>query len=78
MAKEKDFLTVMEFADKLRVHPHTVRQAIKDGRIQAMKVGIGKRSQYRISNVELGRILEVDMMKIIERIVDEKMEKKNV
>lgn len=77
MNNENEFMTVMEFANKMRIHPNTVRKAIKDGRIQAVKVGAGNRSQYRISSTELGRIQEMDMMQIIERIVEEKMEKRN-
>ena len=77
MTKEESFYTVMEFADKVRIHPQTVRTAIKKGRIQAFRVGAGPRSDYRIPNTEVARICELDMSKIIERMIDEKMEKKN-
>jgi excisionase family DNA binding protein len=71
------FLTIKEFAEKLRVHPNTIRKAIKNGKINAFQTGTGKKSSYRISETELGRIVEFDMTKIIERIVEEKMEKRN-
>lgn len=77
MSTEPDFYTILEFADKLRVHPHTVRRAIHQGRIQAVKVGIGKRSSYRIPNTEVQRMCELDMTQLIERIVEEKLEKKS-
>lgn len=52
----ENFLTVDEASKILKVHPHTIRSAIKSGRIQAFRPGIGKRSPYRISEAEIGRI----------------------
>lgn len=74
---EKEFYTVPEFASKVRVHANTVRKGIHAGRIQAFKTGIGKKSAYRIPNTEITRICELDMTRLIERIVEEKMERKN-
>jgi excisionase family DNA binding protein len=75
---EKEFYTVMEFSNKLRIHPNTVRTAIKQGRIQAFRVGIGSRSDYRIPNTEINRISEMDMLSLIKKIVENELEKKNV
>ena len=47
MNQESDFYTIIEFANKLRVHPHTIRRAIHQGRIQAIKIGIGKRGRMQ-------------------------------
>lgn len=69
----QEFFTVTEFANKLRIHENTVRKAIKNGRIQAFKVGDGSRSSYRIPNTEVQRLCELDMSKLIQKIVDEKM-----
>lgn len=74
MEQESEFLTIMEFANKLRVHPNTVRNCIRTGRIQSTRTGIGKRAQYRIPKTELGRLCEFDMTKLIEKIIEEKIE----
>ena len=73
MNDEKEFYTIMEFADKLRIHPNTVRNAIKKGRIQAFRIGVGSRSDYRIAATEINRICEMDMMKLIEKMIEDKI-----
>lgn len=77
MTEPKEFYTLMEFAEKVRIHPSTVRRAIKQGRIQAFRVGIGSRSSFRIPVTEVSRICEMDMMQLIEKIVEDKLEKRN-
>lgn len=62
-------LTVKEFAKRIRVHPNTVRNGIRCGRIQAFKVGQGKRAAYRIFSSELQRIAAFDSIEIIENII---------
>lgn len=69
---ENDFLTIKEFADKIKVHHHTVRRAIKSGRICAFKVGAGKRSTYRIAKTEINRIALLDMEEMIEKIIEKR------
>jgi len=59
---EKPFYSVAEFAEKLRVHPNTVRNAIHSGRISAFRVGSGKRSMYRIPGSEIERMMAFDLM----------------
>ena len=79
MSEVQNFLTLMEFANRVRVHPNTIRRAIQGGRIQAVRIGIGPRAQYRIPDTELNRLCEMDMTKLIEKIIEEKLEeKKNV
>ena len=77
MSEPEKFYNVQEFSDLVRVHPNTVRKCIKDGRIQAFRIGVGSRSCFRIPHSEISRISELDMTKLIEKIVEEKMEKKN-
>lgn len=50
------YLTVEEFAEKIKMCTHTVRRAIKSGKIYATRFGIGKKSPYRIAETELERI----------------------
>ncbi|HEY5236090.1 MAG TPA: excisionase family DNA-binding protein [Rhabdochlamydiaceae bacterium] len=76
MLEKKEFYTVMEFAEKLRVHPNTIRKGLKSGRIQAVRTGSGKGAYYRIPDTEVQRLCEMDMTKLIENIVDRKFEEK--
>ena len=49
----KVYFSVKEFAAKLDVHPNTIRNAIKSGKIVAVKLSDGKSSRYRIPYSEL-------------------------
>lgn len=69
------FLTVKEFASKLRIHPSTVRRAIQDGRIHAFRVGKGKKSTFRILESELERMIAFDLTILIENKAKEINEK---
>ncbi len=69
---EGQFFTVYEVADKLRVCPHTIRKAIKKGRIHACRPGIGIKAPYRIHESELVRILMVDFPTILKERNEEK------
>jgi excisionase family DNA binding protein len=51
-----NFLTVEEFAKKLKLHPASVRRAIKAGTIFAMRPSPGKKAPYRIAESELERL----------------------
>lgn len=51
-----EFLTVQEFADKVRMCRHTIFKSIKAGKIYAMRVGVGKKSPYRIPETEIERL----------------------
>ena len=69
-----EFFTIEEFAKILKVHPNTIRNGIKCGRIQAFKVGRGHKSTYRIFKREIERMAEADMTKVINRLIEEKLE----
>jgi excisionase family DNA binding protein len=56
-----NFLSVEEFAEKIKMCPHTVRKAIHEGKIYAIRPGIGKRSPYRIAESELERLQIISM-----------------
>lgn len=51
-----NFLTVEEFAKKIKMHPGSVRRAIKQGRIYASRPSMGKKGPYRIAESELERL----------------------
>lgn len=50
------FLTVEEFAKRIKMHPVSVRRAIKQGKIYASRPSCGKRAPYRICESELERL----------------------
>lgn len=58
LPKEHDmnFLTIEEFAARIKMHPGSVRRSIKEGKIFATRPGVGKRSPWRISESELERL----------------------
>ena len=56
MRGNMNFLTLEEFSQRLKLHPATVRKAIRSGRIFASRPGLGKKSPYRIPESELERL----------------------
>ena len=56
MTNKEKFLQVFEFANIMNVSSATVLRAIRKGRINAFRVGPGKRSPYRIPYTEIERI----------------------
>jgi excisionase family DNA binding protein len=56
----KDIYTIPEVAQRWRCHRHTVTAAIRDGRLQAFKVG---ERTYRIRGAEVARYEREHMMK---------------
>ncbi len=67
------FYSIKEFAQKLGVHPNTIRRSIKNGRINAFKIGAGKKSIYRISHSEINRVALFDLEEMIEKIIEKRM-----
>lgn len=71
---EKEFLSIDEFAKLLSLHPNTIRKSIKTGRINAFRIGSGKKAAWRIAKSEINRIAEMDMSITIERIILQRLE----
>lgn len=70
----KNYYSVIEMAQELSVHPNTVINAIKSGRLAAFKIGLGKNSAFRIPISELYRICEMDSLKRINENKDKNKE----
>lgn len=51
-----NFLTVEEFAKRIKMHANSVRRSIREGRIFASRPSMGKRGPYRIAESELERL----------------------
>jgi hypothetical protein len=77
MTIPEEFLTIIEFAKKVHLHPNSVRRLIIRGRIQAINMGTEKKKFYRISVSEIGRIARFDLRDMLKKIRDEDLNSKN-
>ena len=71
--EKKDFLTIREFAKEISVHHNTIRKMIKNGRINGIRLSAGPGSGYRIARSEINRLGLIDMQKIVDKMVEEKL-----
>ena len=69
-----DFVSIKEFAALLGVHPDTIRRSIRRGRINAIRVGGGKRSVYRIPKTETNRMAVCDLEYLISKEVEKRLQ----
>ena len=76
--EDKDFYTINEFAEKLSVHPNSVRKAVKSGRISAVRLSGTERAMYRISHSELGRLVAVDIDEMINKEIEKRETQKGL
>jgi hypothetical protein len=51
-----NFLTVEQFADKIKMSTSSVRKSIREGKIFASRPSMGIRAPYRIPDTELERL----------------------
>jgi len=58
----------------LNVHPNTIYNSIKSGRIHACRIGGGKKGSYRIYENDIERLIESDSREIIEKIIQNRVE----
>ncbi len=74
MEKEKkDILSIKDFANEISVHPNSVRNMIKTGRLNAFKIGGGKTSSYRIARSEINRLSLINLENIVDDIVEKRL-----
>ena len=55
----EEWLTVQEAADRMKVHPETIRVWLRDGRLRGTQP-INKRVGWRIAASEIERVLRGD------------------
>jgi len=72
MDEIKDFFSVKEFACYIGVHYNTVIRSIKAGRLNAFRVGFGKKACYRIPRSEINRIAFCDLEELVSKIIEGK------
>lgn len=65
-----EYLSILEFAHLVKVHPNTIRNSIKCGKISAFRVGPGKRSKLRIAKSEIQRLALLDLREVMKKIRD--------
>jgi excisionase family DNA binding protein len=70
---ENEYLTVKEFAAKMGLHYNTVVRAIRKGRLNAVRIGYGVKSAYRIPVGEIHRIALCDLEKLVSKLIEEKI-----
>jgi excisionase family DNA binding protein len=56
MKIETQFYSIKEAAVIFRVHENTIRKAIRKGYLEAIRIGDGPKSPYRISKEEIRKI----------------------
>jgi excisionase family DNA binding protein len=61
---QEEFMSIDEFAKLLKVHPNTIRNGIKTGRINAFKVGSTGKSAYRLPRSQIHRLADEERRKI--------------
>ncbi len=64
---ESEFLSIKETAVIFAVHEITIRRAISKGFIEAIKIGEGKRSPYRISKRSIHEIHECILKNMVKK-----------
>lgn len=75
---DKPYYTMKEFCEKMGIHYNTARNMIISGRLSAFKMGVaGKTSNYRIPASEVQRLAIVSLGEIVDKLVEEKMEKES-
>ncbi len=69
--EDQEFYSIKEFARKLRVHPNTIRKAVKVGYINAFRTGISEKSSYKIPHSEIYNMATKQYESIVCRIARE-------
>lgn len=62
-----EFLTVSAFAELIKMHPNSVRRAIKKGHIHAFRLSDSPKSALRIPRSELNRKAELMFYDLLEK-----------
>ncbi len=65
---ENTYLSIVEFACRMSLHPNTVRRLIKTSRIQAINMGSATKKIYRIPESEIQRLGIFDLREMIRKI----------
>jgi len=69
---QNEFLSVKEFASHVGVHYNTILRSIKKGRLNAFRIGAGKKAVFRIPRSEINRIAFMDLEQMVSEIIKRK------
>jgi len=61
---QNDFLSILEFAKELNVHPNTIYKAVKSGRLHGFRISEGKKAAWRIPRTEITRLATDDFRRL--------------
>jgi len=70
---ENEYMTVKEFAAKLGVHYNTIIRSIKKGRLNAVRIGYGKKAAFRIARCEIDRIVMCDLEQMVSKMIEDRI-----
>ncbi|HMH10467.1 MAG TPA: helix-turn-helix domain-containing protein [Candidatus Nitrosopolaris rasttigaisensis] len=70
----KEFLSIKQFAEKVGLHPHTIRNYIRNGCLNAFQIGPSEKSPYRIPISEFQRIAEFNLQSVVDEIIKKRNE----
>lgn len=71
--KMEEYMSIKEFAAMMKMHPNSIRRSIKNGKLQAVRVGFGGHPAYRIPKSEISRIALFDLKDMVNAIMEEKI-----
>ncbi len=63
---DSEFLSIKEVATIFSVHEATIRRAIRKGHLIAIRIGMGKKSPYRISRKEIEAIHQSSILPFVD------------
>ena len=72
---DQAYLSINDFAKRLRVHPNTIRKAIKTGYINAFRVGNSIKSSWRIPTSEIQKLAIMEWESVVAKIAKEQCKK---
>lgn len=74
MEIQEEYLSIKEFAAMMHMHYNTIMRAVKNGRIQSIRISCSKKAAHRIPRSEANRLGILELDKLIEKKVEERIQ----